>query len=59
MRRSQLEHIIRAAGSIAGDDEIVVIGSSSVLAQYPDIPGFMLHAVVFRRLDLGSKKCLL
>lgn len=38
MKRSHLEHIIRAAGSIAGDDEIIIIGSSSVLAQVPDIP---------------------
>lgn len=38
MTRSELEHVIRAAGAIADDREIVVIGSQSVLAQYPDAP---------------------
>ena len=38
MNRSQLEHIIRAASTIADDDEIVVIGSQSVLGQYPLAP---------------------
>lgn len=31
MRRDQLEHLIRAAGSILGDDEIIVIGSQSIV----------------------------
>jgi len=38
MNRSQLEHIIRAAGDIAEDAEIVVIGSAAVFAQIPDLP---------------------
>lgn len=38
MKRSELEHLIRAAGRIAGDREIVVIGSQSVLGQFPDAP---------------------
>ncbi|MEQ1910838.1 MAG: DUF6036 family nucleotidyltransferase [Vicinamibacterales bacterium] len=38
MRRSDLEHIIRAAANISDDDEIVVIGSQSVLGQFPDAP---------------------
>ena len=37
MNRSQLEHIIRAAGSIADDHGIIVLGSSSIVAQFPDI----------------------
>jgi hypothetical protein len=35
MTRSELEHLIRAAGSITQDNEIVVIGSQSVLGQFP------------------------
>lgn len=42
MKRSELEHIIRAAGSIANDSEIVVIGSQSVLGQFPDAPASLL-----------------
>jgi hypothetical protein len=34
MKRSELEHLIRAAGAIADDREIVVIGSQSVLGQF-------------------------
>lgn len=42
MKRSELEHIIRAAGSIANDSEIVVIGSQSILGQFPDAPATLL-----------------
>lgn len=38
MRRSELEHIIRASGDIAKDDEIVIIGSQSILGQFPNAP---------------------
>lgn len=42
MKRSELEHVIRAAGSIADDFEIVVIGSQSILGQFPDAPATLL-----------------
>lgn len=38
MTRSELEHVIRAAGAVSDDREIVVIGSQSVLGQFPDAP---------------------
>jgi len=38
MQRLELEHIIRASGDIAKDDEIVIIGSQSILGQFPDAP---------------------
>ncbi len=38
MRRNQLEHIIRAASTIADDDDIIVIGSQSILGQFPNAP---------------------
>lgn len=41
MTRSELEHLIRAAGAIADDREIVVIGSQSVLGQFPDAPAVL------------------
>lgn len=44
MRRCDLEHIIRAAGAIAGDNRIVVIGSQSVLAQFPEAPDSLLRS---------------
>lgn len=45
MNRSQLEHIIRAAGAIAEDDEIVVIGSQSVLGAFPAAPSLLLVSI--------------
>lgn len=38
MNRAQLEHVIRAAASIADDREIVVVGSQAILGRYPDAP---------------------
>ena len=38
MQRSELEHIIRASGDVAQDNEIVIIGSQSILGQFPNAP---------------------
>ncbi len=35
MKREQLEHLIRAAGSIAAEDKILVIGSQAILGVTP------------------------
>ena len=45
MRRSDLEHVIRAAGRIAGERELVIIGSQSVLGQFPDAPVALLMSM--------------
>ena len=45
MRRFELEHLIRAAGAIADETQIVVIGSQSVLAQYPEAPAVLLASM--------------
>lgn len=42
MNRAQLEHVIRAAATIAGDPEIVVIGSQAILGCHPDAPPELL-----------------
>ncbi len=42
MTREQLEHVIRAAAAITGDGEIVVIGSTSILGQFPNAPAELL-----------------
>lgn len=42
MKRRDLEHIIRAAASIAEDEEIVVLGSQSILGSHPDAPETLL-----------------
>lgn len=38
MTREQLEHVIRAAGSITEEDRIVIIGSQAILGAYPHAP---------------------
>jgi hypothetical protein len=42
MKRSDLEHLIRAAGAIGQDSQIVVIGSQAILGQFPDAPRSLL-----------------
>ena len=42
MTRDQLEHVIRASAAIAGVEDIVVIGSQSVLGAFPNAPGELL-----------------
>jgi uncharacterized nucleotidyltransferase DUF6036 len=44
MTRAQLEHVIRAAATITADSEIVVIGSTSILGQFPNAPDEMLRS---------------
>ena len=36
MKRQEIEHLIWAAGAITESDEIIVIGSQSILGAYPD-----------------------
>jgi hypothetical protein len=38
MTREQLEHAIRAACDVTGDDEVYVFGSQAILGQHPDVP---------------------
>jgi hypothetical protein len=45
MNRLQLEHVIGAAATIAEDTEIVVIGSQSILGQFPEAPPELLVSV--------------
>jgi hypothetical protein len=42
MTREQLEHLIRACSTIAEDDDLVIIGSQSILGQFPDAPEELL-----------------
>ena len=52
MNRSQLEHVIRAAATIAGDTEIVVIGSQAILGHYPEAPAELLGSA--EQIDADS-----
>jgi hypothetical protein len=43
LKRSDLEHVIRAAADIV-QDEIVVVGSQAILGQFPDAPESLLFS---------------
>lgn len=45
MNIRQLEHVLRACGSIAGCREIIVIGSQALLASHPDAPEELLRSM--------------
>ncbi|HET6338742.1 MAG TPA: DUF6036 family nucleotidyltransferase [Polyangiales bacterium] len=45
MTRQQLEHLIRAAATIADDDELIVVGSQSILGAHPAAPAELLVSV--------------
>ncbi|HMR04253.1 MAG TPA: hypothetical protein PKA88_00685 [Polyangiaceae bacterium] len=42
MKREQLEHIIRAACTIADDGELIIVGSPAILGQFPAAPDELL-----------------
>ncbi len=44
MKRDELEHVIRAAATVAGENEIVIVGSQAILGQYPDAPAALLFS---------------
>ncbi len=42
MKRHEIEHLIRAAGAITESNEIIVIGSQSILGAHPQAPSALL-----------------
>ena len=49
MKRNDLEHIIRAAGSITNCHDIIIIGSQSILGRFPTPP---LELTVSQEADI-------
>jgi len=43
--RDELEHIIRAAGDVAGDDTLFIFGSQAILATFPQAPAQLRQSV--------------
>lgn len=56
MKRSELSHIIRAAARILDDSNIVVIGSQSILASYPEttLPAELVMSIEADLLPRGG-----
>jgi Nucleotidyltransferase of unknown function (DUF6036) len=45
VRRDELEHVIAAAADVAGETELVVLGSQAILGSFPDAPRAMLRSM--------------
>jgi hypothetical protein len=56
VRRAELSHIIRAAARILNDSNIVVIGSQSIIAAYPEgtLPPALLMSIEAELLPRGG-----
>jgi hypothetical protein len=52
MQRFELEHVIRACGEIADDDEFIIIGSQAILGQFPNAP---LNLLMSMETDIYPK----
>lgn len=65
MNRNELEHIIRAVGEIAGVKKVIILGSQSILGQFPNFPELVYqedyseisltnqsHEVLFRSIEV-------
>lgn len=52
MKKQQVDHVLRAAGKIAGDDQFIIVGSQSLHGKYPDLPD---ELVMSMELDLYAK----
>jgi hypothetical protein len=49
MKRSELEHVLRAAAAIAQENSFVVVGSQAILMAFPHAPAELLAS---REIDL-------
>ena len=45
MKRSDLEHILRASKGITGETEFIVVGSQCILGPHPDAPKILRQSV--------------
>lgn len=41
IRRSDIDHMLRAAGDLTGQSQFVLVGSAAVIAWAPDLPEVM------------------
>jgi len=60
MKRSDLEHLLRAAGRVIGADQIIVVGSQAILATVPEfmLPPEATMSVEADLIPLGGTEAL-
>ncbi len=56
MKRTELEHIIRAAGEIASTKRIFIFGSQAILAQFPRLQTYNLTASSFEKRSVALSR---
>ncbi len=54
MTRMQLEHILRAAGALTEEREIVILGSQAILGSFPDAPEELRRSMEADAFPLGA-----
>ena len=52
VKKSEVEHVLRAAGRIVGETQFIIIGSQSIHAKYPDR---FSGAAISAELDIIAK----
>lgn len=52
MKKKQVDHVLRAAGKIVGDDSFIIIGSQSLHGKFPDLPDELVASM---QVDLYAK----
>jgi hypothetical protein len=52
MKKQQLDHILRAAGSITGEKQFIIVGSQALHAKFADLPDDIVASV---EVDLIAK----
>jgi hypothetical protein len=55
MKKSQLDHVLRAAGRITGEKRFVIIGSQALHGRYPDLADEIVHSA---EVDLIASRAL-
>lgn len=50
MRRDEMEHLVRAAGTILNEDRVIIVGSQAILGTYAD--GLPAEATMSQELDV-------
>ena len=53
MKKQQLDHILRAAGTITGQKQFVIVGSQALHGKYPDLADSI---VMSAEVDLFAPK---
>jgi hypothetical protein len=57
MQKREVDHVLRAAGHITGEKQLIIVGSQSLHGKYPDLPddldkSFEVDLIAAKKVDL-------